>query len=142
MKANDFVAWMLRSPLYRMMGNTMLITVSGRKTGRPITTPVNYGKSKNTLLVLSSRNRTWWRNIASNPRVMLHMHGKELQGKAELILDEAAVAAQVGEYVRELPASAKMLGVRITEGELDPVDVERLARERLFVKVHLDTPLP
>ena len=43
MNGYDFVAWLLRSPFHGMLSNgMMLITVSGRKTGKKYTTPVDY----------------------------------------------------------------------------------------------------
>lgn len=57
MSANDFVSLVLRSRLHSLMGNTMLITVRGRKTGKPITTPVNYVRAGTALWILTSRDR-------------------------------------------------------------------------------------
>ena len=62
MNGNDFVKLMLESPLQVLMGNTMLITLSGRKTGRKISLPVNYYQDLDALWVLTSRSRTWWRS--------------------------------------------------------------------------------
>ncbi|MFH1186284.1 MAG: nitroreductase/quinone reductase family protein, partial [Chloroflexota bacterium] len=87
MKANDFVKLILRSPLHGLAGNTMLITISGRKSGKPITIPVNYCRNGNTLWVLSTRTRKWWRNITPGSRVQVHLHGRELVGTAEVLLD-------------------------------------------------------
>jgi len=140
-KANDFVALVLQSPLHALVGDTMLITVFGRKTGKPITTPVNYYRSGGTLWVLSSRSRKWWRNIGAGSRVTLHLKGRDVSGTADLVLEEAAVAAQLAEYVRELPASAGPLGLHFANGIPDPADVARLARERLFIKVCIQEPV-
>ena len=41
MKGNDFMAWVLRSPFHGMLSKgMMLITITGRKTGKTYTTPV------------------------------------------------------------------------------------------------------
>ena len=138
MKGNDFVAWMLRSPFHGLMANTMLITVRGRRSGNPITTPVNYFRRGDTLWVLTTRTRKWWRNIDSGSRVKLRLQGRDLGGTAELLTDETAVAAQIAEYVRELPLSARPLGVRLVNGDPTPQDTARLAGERLFVKICLE----
>jgi hypothetical protein len=43
MNGNDFMSWVLRSPLHGMLSNSMmLITVKGHKTGKEYTLPVNY----------------------------------------------------------------------------------------------------
>ena len=65
----------------------------------------------------------------------MRIRGKDASGFAEAILDEERVAAQVLEYVRRIPMSAKALGVRVENGEPHPEDAARLAKERLFVKI-------
>ncbi len=139
MKANDFVVLALRSPLHVFMGETMLITLTGRKTGREITVPVNYTQEGNELWVLSSRDRTWWRNLLKGGEVSVRLHGQELKGLGEVVLDEAAVAALLGRYVSHLPTSARYIGVRVENGEPNCDDLSRVAQERLFVKICLRT---
>ena len=138
MNGNDFVKFFLRTPLYVFMGNTMLITVTGRKTGVKYTTPVGFYRDGGILWVITNRGRTWWRNLKSGAEVELHIRGKDVTGFAEAILDEEAVATQVIEYVRQIPMSAKALGVRVENGEPHPEDAARLAKERLFVKIKLN----
>ena len=135
MKANDLVALVLRSPLHGLMGNVLLITVTGRKSGRSITTPVNYSRTGDILWILTKRSRKWWRNISPGSRVMLHLGGRDLRGTAEAELDEPLVAAQLGEYVRQIPAAARALHLRIEDGRPDARDAMRLASERLFVRI-------
>ena len=64
MNGNDFMSWVLRSPLHGMLSNgMMLITVTGRKTGKKYTTPVEYFREDGNLWVMTSRDRTWWKNL-------------------------------------------------------------------------------
>jgi deazaflavin-dependent oxidoreductase (nitroreductase family) len=139
MDGNSFMTFMLRSPLHGMMsGSTMLITVTGRKSGKSITTPVNYYQEGDTLWVISNRERTWWRNLKGGVPVKLHLRGREKSGFGEVLLDEAAVAPQIGEYVRHLPISARSLGVHIQDGQPDPADLRLLAKERVMIKIKLE----
>ena len=137
MKANDFVRLMLRSPLQVFLGNTMLITVKGRKTGRQISLPVSYYQEGDTLWIISTRSRKWWRNVTPGSAVQLRLHGKDSQATAELVLDADAVAARVDAYVRHSPLSSRALGVRVENGVPNGADIQRVARERLFVAVCL-----
>ena len=44
---NPFMVWLLRSPLHKLASkNTLLITFTGRKSGKKYTTPVNYASDK------------------------------------------------------------------------------------------------
>jgi len=137
MNGNNFVKFFLRTPLYVFMGDTMLITVTGRKTGKKYTTPVGFYRKGDALWVLSSRDRTWWRNVSGGAEVEMRIRGKSVSGFAEAILSEEDVAAQVMEYVRHIPMSAKALNVRVENGEPHPEDAARLAKDRMFVRVKL-----
>jgi membrane protease YdiL (CAAX protease family) len=61
---NPIVIWLLRSPMHSLMDkHTMLITVTGRKSGKFYTFPVSYIRDGETLQVISQRDRTWWKNL-------------------------------------------------------------------------------
>ena len=138
MNGNTFVTFILRSPLHGLMsGSTMLITVTGRKTGSLITTPVNFYQEGDTLWVISSRERTWWRNLKGGAAVKLRLRGREESGTGEVLLDEAEVAPQIGEYVRHLPMSARALGVRLQDGQPNLEDLRRLAQGRVMIRIKL-----
>lgn len=134
MTGNDFVKFFLRTPLQAWMGNTMLITVTGRKTGRKYTTPVGFFRANGYLWVLTGRDRTWWRNACGRP-VTLHLHGRDLTAFADLILDEQAVAIRLRDYLHHIPMAAGSLGVHIENGAPNPGDLARLAKDRLFVRI-------
>lgn len=137
MKGNDFVKFFLRTPLHLLMGNTMLITVTGCKTGNRYTTPVGYYREDGYLWVITNRDRTWWRNLKDGANVTLHLHGKDVTGFAEVVLNEDAFGKQIREYVKHIPMSVRALGIRVENGVPNAEDVARLARERLFVKIKL-----
>lgn len=139
MTGNNFVKFFLRTPLYRFMGDMMLITVTGRKTGKKYTTPVGFYRDENSLWILSSRDRTWWRNVCDGAEVEMHFRGREVTGFAEAILDEDAVVEQLNEYIRRVPLAARGLGVRMENGMPHPEDAARLAKDRMFVHVKLNT---
>ena len=138
MTGNDFVKFFLRTPLHVFMGNTMLITVTGRKTGKKYTTPVGFYRDEDVLWILSSRDRTWWRNVSGGADVEMHIRGKDVTGFAEAVMDEETVASQLGEYLKHVPMAAKPMGVRMENGEPYPEDAARLAKERLFVRIKLN----
>ena len=138
MNGNDFMAWVLRSPFHGMLSNgMMLITITGRKTGKKYTTPVGYYREGNSLWVITSRDRTWWKNLCGGADVGLLLKRKQVSGFAELELDESAVQARLGDYVKHIPQAAKPMGIRVQNGQANAEDVVRVAQDRLFVKVKL-----
>ena len=132
---NPLMSAILRSPLHAMLGDTMLITVTGRKSGAKYTAPVSYYRDGDTLWIMSSRDRTWWRNLRGGACVTLHLHGRDVDAFAEAVLDEETVARRVADYVRRIPMSARSLGVRLENGVANADDAARLAKDKVFVKI-------
>jgi deazaflavin-dependent oxidoreductase (nitroreductase family) len=138
MNGNDFMSWVLRSPLHGLLSNgMMLITVTGRKTGKKYATPVGYYRENGTLWVITSRNRTWWRNLCSGAEISLLLKRKPVHGFAELELDETAVESRLVEYLRHIPQAVNSWKIRMENGMPNAEDIARIARDRLFVKVKL-----
>jgi len=138
MSGNDFMSWVLRSPLHGMLSNgMMLITVTGRKTGKQYTTPVEYFREDGNLWVMTSRDRTWWRNLKGGAKVSLLLKRKPVTARAELDLDERVVEARMYEYIKHMPRAAKPLGIHIENGNAKPEDIARTAKDRLFVRLQL-----
>jgi deazaflavin-dependent oxidoreductase (nitroreductase family) len=101
MNGNDFMAWVLRSPFHGMLSNgMMLITITGRKTGKTYTTPVGYYVEGEYLWVVTSRERKWWKNLQGGAQVNLLLKRKPVNGIADIELDEKAVEARMYEYLR------------------------------------------
>jgi len=138
MNGNDFMSWVLRSPLHGMLSNGMLlITVTGRKTGKQYTTPVEYFREDGDLWVMTSRDRTWWRNLRGGAKVSLLLKRKSVTARAELDLDERVVEARMYEYIKHMPRAAKPLGIHIENGNANAEDIVHIAKDRLFVRLQL-----
>lgn len=136
MNGNDFMSWVLRSPLHGMLSNGMLlITVTGSRMGKKYTTPVEYFREAENLWVMTSRNRTWWKNLRGGAQVSLLLKRKPVTAIAEPDLDANAVEARMLEYIKHMPQAAKPLGIGIENGKANADDIARVAKDRLFVKI-------
>ncbi|MCQ3938856.1 MAG: hypothetical protein DPW18_17690 [Chloroflexi bacterium] len=138
MTGNDFMAWVLRSPFHFVLsGGMMLITVTGRKTGRKYTTPVGYYREREHLWVLTSRNRTWWRNLLGGAEVGLLLKRQPARAFAQAELDEKSVEMRMYEFLRHVPQAARSMKIRIEDEVPNAEDIARTAKERLFVRIKL-----
>jgi deazaflavin-dependent oxidoreductase (nitroreductase family) len=139
MGANDVVAWMLRSPLHGLVdSDMMLVTMTGRKSGKPITTPVNYVRDGNTLWVTSTRERTWWRNLRAGAPATLLLKGKEVVAQGEAIENDEAVAAGFTRFFALRPKYASTFKVKLgSDGRPDPASLSELVKQRVVVKFTL-----
>jgi deazaflavin-dependent oxidoreductase (nitroreductase family) len=125
---NAAVRVMLRTPgLRRVLGKMFaIITVTGSKSGRRYSTPVQPLRHGEDWVVLSQRMRKWWRNIASQPRVELLLQGKTIVGHA-VIAEEAQAHSILSDCLRNNPRVAKFYGVATDgTGRIDPAAVTQL----------------
>ncbi len=93
---NIFMKPLLRSPLHFLAsGRVMLITFTGRKSGKVYTTPVEYRRVENTVIFSTQRNRVWWKNLQDNAGVTLRIKGRKVEGMVEqLVFDEKEAAKE------------------------------------------------
>ena len=135
MTGNDFVTFFLRTPLHVFLGNTMLITVTGCRTGKHYSAPVGFYKDGEDLWVLTNRDRTWWRNVKGGAEVSLLLKGKTVRALAEVELEKRFVEERMLDYIRRIPMAARSLGIRVENKRPNLDDVARVAKDRLFVKI-------
>lgn len=109
-------AALLHSPLHGLLDRSvLLITVTGRRTGRPYTLPVQYAVEDRVLWVLPGHpeRKTWWRNLERSAPVDLELRGRVVHAKAQLFrgtTDPAAVEQGLQAYLRRFPALRRRWG--------------------------------
>lgn len=136
---NTFVGGILRSPFHGLLSkNMMLITFTGRVSGKRYTTPVNYLLLGDLLYVASLRDRTWWRNLRGGGPVTLRLNGEKVRGWGDVIEDEG-MHQHLLAYLQEAPNLARYFGVGLDgEGRPDEKDVARASRSRVMVRIRLE----
>jgi hypothetical protein len=89
---NPFVKVLLRSPLHGVMSkHLLLITMTGRKSGKVYTIPVSYHREGAVLHIISWWYRQWRRNLRGGVPVMLRLQGHDLQGGGNVLEDDEGV---------------------------------------------------
>jgi len=135
---NPFVIFLLRSPLYSLVGkNMMLITVTGRKSGKRYTTPVSSIPNGETLLVISLKDRTWWKNLRGGAEVTVSLQGRALQARGEVFTDAETVAKTLLLVLQRVPGYQRLYHIKLdASGQPEhPEDLTRLAQDRVIVRV-------
>jgi len=136
MNGNDFMSWILRSPIHGVLSNgMMLITITGCKTGKKYTLPVGYYPEDGNLWVITSRDRTWWKNLRGGAEVSLLLKRQPISAFAEPELDAKTVEARMHQYLSHVPQAARQMGIRMENGKANEEDITRTARNRLFVRI-------
>ncbi|HWQ46790.1 MAG TPA: nitroreductase/quinone reductase family protein [Longilinea sp.] len=133
---HDFVSFVLRSPLHRLLSKaTMLVTMTGRKTGTPVTLPVNYIQDGSQLFTISQRNRVWWRNLRGGASVILRLRGQDVVATGKVVEIPAEVGRELCVFVQKrAPAYQKYLKIdMLPDGTPSPASLEKVAQERVFI---------
>ena len=74
-------------------GPVLLLTTTGRKSGRARTIPLLYLKDGENMVVVASNGGTashpaWWRNLAANPEATVEFGGRKVRVRAEEVGSE------------------------------------------------------
>lgn len=136
---NPVMTRLLRSPFHSLVSKSMiLVTVTGRKSGKLISTPTGYLREGNTLWVISRRESKWWRNLRGGANMKVLLDGKSLEGCGSVVDDEKAVAQRLFENFKIDPKRSRFAQVSLDATGL-PVfsDCERAAKTMLAVRIDL-----
>ena len=106
---NPFVRALLGSPLHGLLsGSLILVTYTGRKTGRTFAIPVLYAGDTEELVVYvrHSPEKVWWRNLRGGAPVRVRVRGEMFAGTGTVISGHPQVRER---YLARFPRAAKAL---------------------------------
>ena len=114
--------------------STLEITTTGRKSGKPRTTPIWFVYDQGALYIQSGKEGKthWYRNLQKNPQMQLKIGQLILTGKAQFVTDTAE-SEKVHDLFRSkyaLARAAGFVGSSIGHGEVILVgDLAEAAQE-------------
>ena len=136
---NKIPAAVLRSPLHPLMSKKyLLLSFTGRKSGKKYTTPMSYIREADSLLMTT--DSPWWKNLRGGAPVTVRVEGYEHKGIGEAITQHAEVVRVLGKLLDAQPGYGKYIGLKSSPGEqVDPAELERVAYDRVVVRVLLSS---
>ncbi|WP_410606597.1 nitroreductase/quinone reductase family protein [Amycolatopsis sp. lyj-109] len=138
--ANRVVRPLLASRLHGVLSRfLMLLTYTGRKSGRRITIPVGYFDwEPGMVLAATFAQSTWIPSLRTAPTVHLRIRGRECEAVPTVIEDRAAITELLAEFAeRKSPREAKMLGLP-GDREPTPEELSEAAGRSRFVLFRLE----
>ena len=131
--SNPVVRSLLAGKAHSLMSRRLiLVTFTGRRTGRSYTTPVSYVREGTKLLVPGGGG--WWKNLGSGP-VTVRLQGSWLSVTPQVISEPTELSEVLGRMMAANPALSVFTGIRRGPGGgPNPQDLER-ERRRGFVVV-------
>jgi deazaflavin-dependent oxidoreductase (nitroreductase family) len=117
--------------------NLMLVSHTGRKTGKPYRQPVSYVRDGDVLLTPGGGR--WTLNLAGGRATRIRLRGHNTPARPELVTDPAEVDRLFGVIAGKNPRAAKFIPIpRGDDGHLDPgVLATALSRGFCIVRWHL-----
>ena len=135
---NNAMKFVLRSPVHKMVSKfTLLITFTGRKSGKTYTTPVSYSQFGDQVYIFTHAN--WWKNLCGGAPVTLTIRGQEFKGWAEPVAeDKDAIATWLSTHLREVPSDAKYYSVTLDkQGNPKADEVKQAVHTVTMIRVRL-----
>ena len=135
---NPIVILLLHSPLHSLMDKgTILITFTGRKSGRNYTLPVSYMRDGDTLLMISQREHNWWKNLRGGAQVALYLKGHTLRARGEVFTDAETVANKLLLFLQQFPGYQRLMHIKLAaNGQPEnPEAFQRFAQRMVVVQM-------
>lgn len=116
----------------------LLLTTTGRRSGKRRVTPLVYEETDGSFLVASARGPSadWVQNIAADGRVGVRVGKRRFEGQAEIIHEADPIVSYLE---RRMDRNPRMFGAIMRLERLPPrpsrADLEELARRRPMVVV-------
>lgn len=139
---NKTMAWLLGSPLHGLMSKQlMLLTYTGRKSGKSYTIPVGYTRSGNDVLIFTHYVNGWWKNMRESVPVTLHIQGRDVSGTAQAVVeDKQEIIDELSAYITRNPRLGRIFNVTVGPDKRPTSASVQEAAEKyvLLVRVHLN----
>lgn len=117
----------------------MLLTFTGRKSGRRYTLPVRYLRENETFLILT--DSPWWRNLRGGVPVDLSIAGRNVRGCAEVKTDLEDVEQGIRAMLRRTPSDARFYQVRFDRhGQPDMASMKHAAQLHVLITIQTEHP--
>ena len=135
-KVDALMRMLLRSRLHRLLsGKLLVITVTGRKTGRVYENPVGYAESDGALLIGTAAS--WRRNLRPGEPVRITWRGRDRLADWEVISGEREIAEPYRVILAQNPTHGRFAGIDLdADGSVNREQL-RAARKRGTVVVRL-----
>lgn len=102
-----------------LSANLMLVSYTGRKTGKAYRQPVSYVRDGEVLLTPGGGR--WTLNLAGGRAATIRLRGRAVAARAELVTDAAEVERLLGVIAEKNPRAARFVPIpRGADGRLDP----------------------
>lgn len=115
----------------------MLLTTTGRKSGLPRQTPLQYEKVNDDYYIASARgsDADWFKNIVADPKVHVQIRDREFDAIAEPVTDPVRIADFIELRLHRHPIMIRLI-MHLFDGlplQFSRADLEEFCKEKAMV---------
>ena len=117
----------------------LVLTTTGRKSGRPHKTPLQYELVEGAYYVGSARGvrADWYRNLENEPKVTVAVAGKEFSAQAEAISDPVRIADFLEMRLERNPRMiGAMMRIEGLPAKYSRTELEEFASHKALAALH------
>jgi len=137
---NRVMALLLRiTVLHRIIsGGILLLTYTGRKSGKRYSLPVGYWQEGKTVTLLTKRFHSWWHNFEQAAPVTVRIQGKNFEGEAHVLTEETIIVPLIAHLVEGRERQAQIWQIRLGDDHKPNMDdVRATARKVVVIQIAL-----
>lgn len=137
---NPIVKTLLKSPLHRTLSsNTLLLEFVGRKSGRPLSTPISYHIQDGAAHCFTAKEYGWWRNLTAERPVTLTIRGEVYRSIPRVeFKNREQMQSALRDFLIAVPRDAPHSGVKLDQNGV-PIDAD--IQQAVPGMVYLQFPL-
>ena len=118
----------------------LLLTTTGRKSGLPRDTPLQYEQVDGDYFIASARGTKadWFKNILADPQVHVQIKGQEFDALAEPITDPVLIADFIEIRLQRHPLMIRLI-MHLVDGlplRYSRADLEAFCKDKAMVILH------
>jgi deazaflavin-dependent oxidoreductase (nitroreductase family) len=114
-----------------LSGKLMLVSLTGRKTGRRYRQPVSYVRDGDALLTPGGGR--WTRNLRDGEPVLLRLAGRDVTARPALVRDADEVDRLLRHMLTENPRAARFVPFVEPDGTVDRTKLETALAHRFCI---------
>lgn len=136
---NPLMKALLYSPFHgRISKSLMLLSFTGRKSGKKFTTPVGYLRQSNLIIVFT--HSSWWKNMIGGAPVSMRIQGKNINGVAIPVDDPVETKSMVRDLIASSSEDrARQMGFWVDDLNASPEEIKKAVVGTIFIKIQPDT---
>jgi hypothetical protein len=121
---NTLMKTLLRSPFHGLMSkNVMLVTFTGRKTGKQYSTPVSYMPYQGDIVFFTTSR--WWQNLDGGKPIVMRIEGRDTRGIAYPTTDRDEILQGAQYYLQQNGVEkARFIGLHDLDTSREPSEAE------------------